>query len=265
MAIDPATGAVDRVVSEAFGADGVFRQGLELVPDRTAAYYSEGYEDSWFACETAIGSVGRVDVATGDTELLYSGWSPTLSADGTRLAYLTASTCLPDPIQPDQFFVAPFDTVVVVDLATATQVEITTAQPPTGLDDPGALDWVVFEPSGDLLVVTVDDQVHRVPSTAPAVVQDQPVVISAFTAEPVGVVGNDLLALEYGDEGSSTLLSIDLDTEASTELWTSDGFVAAGVSAAGHVVASDPLGDGPITEGGLTVVTIDDFVFSIDW
>lgn len=263
--LDVASGSVNRTVSEWFGGDGIFRGDLNVSPDRSTLYFAEGYEDSWYMCESSVGNIGRIDLAGGQPELLYVGTAPALSADGSRLAYLGSNVCVPDPEQPDIWVLTPYDHVVVVDLATDQQVVITTAVTPADYTDPSALEWVGFGPSGDLLVKTAGGDLHRVPSDAPSTVQDHPIVVGGMTASPVDLAGDALVVVEFGDEGSSTLQLLDLGTGAATDLLAVERYVAVGVSTDGHVIAADELSDTSGTDGPLTVVVTDDFVGSIDW
>jgi|GEM_PF-5826109 len=117
--IDLATGEATRdiaVLGEArtFGAP-------QLNHDGSAVYLSEAVEDSWFSCETSRGSILRIDLATGDIVTVGQGTEPRISPNGAQLAYLTASTCIPDPQAPNDWVLTVTDSVVVRDLSTGTE------------------------------------------------------------------------------------------------------------------------------------------------
>ncbi len=93
---------------------------LQLNWDGTAVYFSELVEDFWFSCDSAGGAIRRVDLASGVNEVVAQGTEPRISPDGTRLAYLTSSQCLPDPTGGD-FVLSIVDTVVVRDIETGRE------------------------------------------------------------------------------------------------------------------------------------------------
>jgi hypothetical protein len=265
LELDATTGATRRTIVELFEGDGVFRGNLVLTRDRGSAYYSEGYEDSWFDCGSSVGSVGRVDLTTGATETIAAGWSPSLSPSGDRLAYLTSSLCLPDPEQPDIWVLTPADRVVVLDLATSARIEITTATSPSAYDDPAALDWVRFHPNGDLLVATANGNVHRVASDAPTTAQNGPVVARGVLMFPVAAYERTLVVLQIGDEGATTVAEIELGSGATSTLWESELFVVAAGDPAGHVLVIDSDALENVNDGDLTVLALDQFVTDVAW
>lgn len=266
--LDVASGETVRVVSEWFNGDGVFRGGLQITPDRSAAYFSEGYEDGWYGCESSVGSVGRVDLSTGEHEGVAQGMGALLSPDGTRLAYLDSQVCVPDPEAPEMWVLTPYDRVVVLDLVGGSTIELITATPPVDYGDPNGLQWVGFDPSGDVLVLTSGGDLHRVPSTEAGVIQDHPLVGITVTGYPYEVVGDSLLTVGVGDEGATSALLIPLSGDAeATTLWESDYPVSAGVGPAGHVIIADTAPTGsPTVTGAVTVITLGDRnVYSVDW
>ncbi|MDJ0767229.1 MAG: hypothetical protein QNJ12_00490 [Ilumatobacter sp.] len=262
--IDVATGTVLRVVEEFFNGDGVFRGGLRLTSDRRSAYFNEGYEDSWYGCESSKGSIGRIDLVSGDIDRVATGSWVGLSTDGTRLAYVTSDLCLPDPEQPDLWVLTPADRVVVETVGGV--VQYVTASPPDSYDAPTAIDWAGFG-GDDLLVLTAAGDLHRIPPDGAPVVQDNPIVGSGLAVLPVGMLGGRLLAIELGDEGSADLQLIDLVTGTVTPLASAESFMSAGISEGGHV-AVVAFSDVTVVPGApVTVVTPppDDSYFDIDW
>ncbi len=265
--LDPATGATGRVVAEWFNSDGVFRGALQVTPDRAGAYFSEAYEDAWYGCESSVGSIGWVDLASGEFEIRYAGTSPSLSADGTRLAYLASEVCVPDPEAPDFWVLTPYDQVVVVDLTSGDSIVITTAAPPADYGDPNSLQWVGFHPDGDVLVLTSAGDIHQVPSGEATIVQQHPVVASA-PPFPYEMVGEALVGIDVGDEGAQRVVATELgEGGAASTLWESEYPVTIGVGPAGHVIVgdSDPSGTTTVS-GAVTVIALaDSYVHSIDW
>ena len=261
--LDAATGEVTRTLAELFNGDGVFRGSLRLAPDGATLWFSEGYEDGWYACETSIGSFGRVDVATGALEILGVGSGVEPSPDGTLVAYLTSDQCLPDPENPDLWVLTPYDRVVVRDVATGTEQEIVTEPAPTEPDAPSRIEWAGFAPDGGLLVRTADGDVRRVDPAGPPVLQDHPVVLSDVRGSPAGTTAGALITVDLGDEGSADLYAVDLDSGGATLLASSEGFVTAGVAASGAIVAA---GFGEIeVEPGAPVTVLDGTYYDIDW
>lgn len=265
--LDPATGTTGRVIAEFFNSDGVFRGTLQVTPDRAGAFFSESYEDAWYGCESSVGSIGWVDLASGEFEVRYAGTSPSLSPDGTRLAYLASEVCVPDPEAPEMWVLTPYDRVVVVDLASGESVVLTTAAPPADYGDPNSLQWVGFHPGGDALVLTSAGDVHQIPSGEATVVQEHPVVASA-PPFPHEIVGETLLGIDVGDEGATRVVATALDEAgAATTLWESEYPVTIGVGPLGHVIVGDSDPSGTSTaSGAVTVIAFpDSHVRSIDW
>ena len=118
--IDLETGSVVRVIAQ-LPNEGHFFGDLQLNWDGTAALIAEGVEDAWFSCESSPGAIRRVDFADGSSEVVATGAEPRLSPDGTRLAYLAASTCIPDPDNAGNWVLTIYDSVVVRDLETGEE------------------------------------------------------------------------------------------------------------------------------------------------
>ena len=265
--VDVATGGVVNTIDDFFSIDGVFRGNLRLTPDRSTIYFSEGYEDSWYQCDTSVGSIGSIAVADGTIEMLGRGSGVGLGPDGSRLAYIDSETCLPDPQQPDFWVLTPYDRAVVRDIASGGESVFTTSPVPESYDSPSAVRWADFAADGSLLVQLVSGDVHRIPPGAEGgVIQDSPI---AFTtqATPWEVVGDRVIATLFGAEGSSDLMSIDTASGANTLLASAETYMAVGVGTDGQLIA---VADGEITvEPGvdLTVVDlpVDGYYYDLDW
>ncbi len=113
--IDLATGDVVRTIAT-LDLEARMLGDLQLSHDGTAVFLSEIVEDSWFSCESSGGTILRIDLLNGQIEVIGKGSSPQVSPDGTKLAYLSASKCIPDPNAAD-FVLTVYDSVTVRDLA----------------------------------------------------------------------------------------------------------------------------------------------------
>lgn len=265
--VDVATGEVVATIDDFFSIDGVFRGNIRLTADRSTIYFSEGYEDSWFQCDTSVGSFGSIDVATGAVDMIGRGSGVELGPDESLLAYLDSETCLPDPQQPDFWVLTPYDRVVVRDVATGEEFRFESTPAPDSYDSPSAVRWTDLHADGSVLVQLVSGDVHRIPpGAAGGVVQDSPV---AFTTEatPWEIVGDRLIATLFGAEGSSDLMSIDITSGESTLLASAESYMAVGVGTEGQLIA---VADDEITvQPGvdLTVVEfpVDGYYYDLDW
>ncbi|HSJ90424.1 MAG TPA: hypothetical protein VK917_00055, partial [Ilumatobacter sp.] len=265
--IDVATGAVTRTVTELFNGDGVFRGNLRLAPDGASIWFSEGYEDGWYGCESSVGSVGRVDVATGAIEIVGAGSGPDPSPDGAFVAYRSSQLCLPDPENPANWVLTPYDRVVVRDLAAGTPQEFVTNPAPTDYGSPSQVTWAGYAGDGGLLVLTADGQLRRIDTAGSTVLQDHPVVVSEVRGDPVGVTESALVTVDVGTEGSADLYAIDLASGGAVLLATSEGFLTAGVAANGAIVVAG-FTDVTVEPGApVTVLTAPDggTFFDLDW
>ena len=265
--IDVATGATVRVLDEAFTGDGVFRGGLRLSPDRSTIWFGEAYEDGFFGCETSIGSFGRVDVATGAAEVLGVGSAPEPSADGEYVAYVTSSLCLPDPEQPENFVLTPNDRVVIRSVATGEEREFVTDTPPDAYGAPGAVEDVTFTAdAGHLLVLTGDGRLFNLDPDGPNVIQDHPILLPEVTGVPLAAIGDLIVTVDPGEEGSTDVYGVDPYSGDSSVLASSGSPMSVGVDASGNIVAqsSDVVS---VATGSVTVVELpgDPFVSGIDW
>ncbi len=265
--VDVATGEIVNTVDDFFSIDGVFRGNIRLTADRSTIYFSEGYEDSWYACETSVGSIGSIDVATAAIDMLGRGSGVEIGPDESLLAYVDSETCLPDPEQPEFWVLTPYDRAVVRDVATGDEFVFETSPVPDSYDSPSAVWWADIAPDGSVLVQLQSGDVHRIPlSAAGGTIQDWPV---AFTtqATPWEVVGDELIATLFGAEGSSDLMSIDTQTGANTLLASAETYMAVGVGNEGQLIA---VADGEITvepDAAVTVVDfpIDSYYYDLDW
>lgn len=267
LEVDVASGAVDRVLDEFFTGDGVFRGELRLTPDRSTLWYSEGYEDGWYGCDSSVGSFGRVDVASGSSEVVGTGVGPEPSPDDALVAYVTTELCLPDPENPEFWVLTPYDRAVVRDVTTGEEREFVTDPAPDDYSSPSQVEWAGFRPNGRLLVLTTDGQLRLVDVDGSSVLQDHPVLLDDVRGFPVGTTRGALVTVDFGDEGSADLYSIDTATGAATLLASSEGFMTAGVSFDGAIVVT-AFADVTVEPGAqVTVLTPPDDAtyYDVDW
>jgi hypothetical protein len=267
LEIDTAGGAVTRTVVELFNGDGVFRGNLRLSPDGGTIWFSEGYEDGWYGCDTSVGSFGRVDVASGAVEIVGTGSGVEPSPDGTRVAYLGSDLCLPDPEAPEFWVLTPYDRVVVRDLAAGTEQEIVTDPTPADAAAPSQITWVGYDPDGSLLVLTADGQLRLVDPAGSGVLQDHPVVVPELRGIPAGTVDGALITVDRGGEGSTDVFAVDPSSGGATLLASSEGFATVGVAANGAILVAG-FTDVDVEPGApVTLLTAPDGVtyFDLDW
>jgi hypothetical protein len=265
--VDVATGALVRVIDEFFSGEGVFRGSMRLSPDRSAMFFSEGYEDSWYQCETSKGSFGAINLETGESVALGTGSAAELSYDGSKLVYLTSGLCLPDPEAPELFVLTPYDRAVVVDLVTGDTIEYVTNVPPEGYGSQSSVQWADTAPDGSLLVLTVGGDVHRIPAGATGAIQDFPLVASGVTVYPIEVTADAIIAISAGAEGSNDLVAINPATNDAVLLASCEEYMAVGVGPDGQLLAAST---GAITVSPGAPVTVvsppaDVYYYDIEW
>jgi len=265
--VGAAGGETIRVLDEFFSGEGVFRGGLRLSPDRASIWFSEGYEDSWYSCESSVGSWGRIDAATGEMELIGSGSGIEPSANGEFVSYVTSGVCVPDPEEPDFWVLTPNDRVVVRDLATGEELVFVTDAPPADYAAPSAVLGANPRPGGGLLVLVGDGRLFDVDLAGPSVIQEHPVVAAEVQGDPVSATADALITVDFGDEGSSDVYSVDLASGAPTLLASSGAFMAVGVSIDGRIAVSSFESVTVAPGADVTVIEVPDepFVFDLDW
>jgi hypothetical protein len=237
-----------------FNGDGVFRAGLVLDPGGETVYFSEGYEDYWYGCESSRGASGKVDLATGEVSELGDGYSPSPSPNGSLVGRLYADTCFPDPENPDVWVLTAVDTVIVTDENGDDPVEHGIGVTPTTPDDPAALTWVGWESDTDLLVLTAGGVLHRVPLGSTQPISEHPEVASGLEGVPVGLGADGLILVRYAEDFSSaTVLAFDLTTGDETELAATTASVSVGLDALGRPLIAEILN--PETDSGTDAQT----------
>ena len=266
--LDLASGAVVRTIDEFFSGEGLFRSALRVSADRSNAWFSEGYEDGWYGCESSVGQIGRIDLTTGAVEMVAAGGLPEPSPDGTRVAYVDSEVCSPDPEAPANWVVTPMDRVVVRDVASGDEVEFVTAPTPVDGASPSTVSWAGFTGGGTLLALTADGDLRSIDPTGSPVLQDHPVVASGVGGSPVGVIGDLLLVTVTGDEGAVELVAVDAAGGGRARLASSERFFDVGVDAASGTVLAAGYGEIAVEPGApVTVLDLPDGAFfsTLDW
>ncbi len=181
---------------------GIFVDRFTVTEDAGAAYYGVGWEDYWYSCEASRGTVARVDLSTGLSDIAYPGYNPQISPDGSLIAMIDSSECVPDPAQ-EGWWLTPFDQIQIYQLSQGVAVPVASLQ----LEGPMDLDNRDLEVSNmfwldnrTLLVFQWDGTVRRVSIDQPNL-DNAPIVDRSETIRfPVTVVGQDVF---YAAENTS--------------------------------------------------------------
>jgi len=273
--IDLGDGTVTRTLSPLFSEGGVFRGGLRITPDRSTIFFSEGYEDSWYSCESSRGSVGQVAFDGGELERVTPGANPTPSPDGRYLAYVDSTLCIPDPENPELWVFTPFNVVVVRHLESGESTTHSIEATPQTPYEPSALHSVAWHPDGDLLALAYSGAIYQFPVGTSDPIDRHPTLPFDLDTESypggIDVAGDRLVAVGYTEDFSeATATTFDLATGARIDLLTTSDHLSIGVNAAGQIIlATSPADDfeAPatlVTESGERI-ELDVPVVALDW
>ncbi|MDH3261366.1 MAG: hypothetical protein OEM84_10395 [Acidimicrobiia bacterium] len=225
--VDVATGDRLKVIDPYFSGEGMGIGRMALTPDASALFYSVGFEDSWYSCESSVGQVWRLDLVFGTIATVASGNAPAVSPDGRWMAVLNSEQCLPDPENPDFWVLTPFDTVVLYNLATGWPVETrrwSVASAPTSYEDARMITWVdwradsqallAMNNAGDLFTVALDHE-GSLNAGVP--------VVEGINGYPQALIGDTLYVTRDDtpeEWGGFDLIGVDLATGAEGEVIT---------------------------------------------
>lgn len=177
--IDPATGATVRTIA----SDAAWAGPLSLAPDRSTVYLTR---------ETGgiRPDVVRVTLADGTSETVAQGRVPSVSPDGTRLAYVGKH-----PTNPDEEYRA----LHVLDLATGAE---TTVPDDSCGGCPRRIDQPAWSPDGSTLYVATGFQDSAVPAMDLLVVT--PGTTTTLDSAPVFQPADTFV---HGEAGNPTFLA----------------------------------------------------------
>lgn len=187
-------------VSADLDAGGIFIDRFAVDHDEQVAFFGVGWEDYWYSCEASRGTVSRANLSTGLTDIAYPGYNPQLSPDGSLIAIIDASECVPDPAQ-DGWWLTPFDQVQIYRLSEGIALPVATLElaGPMEVGDREVSD-VYWADNQTLLVFQRDGTVRRA-SIDQSSLDDAPILDRSETIRfPVTVVGQDVY---YTDDNSS--------------------------------------------------------------
>jgi hypothetical protein len=216
--LDPNDGSVQATISGNFHVEGEYPGLFALDRARSRLYFSLGFEDSWYSCESEQGQIRRLDLVTGVEEVFADGWSPAISPDGRWLAVVAAGGCYPDP-DVDSWVMAPGSQVEIFDLADDSMSPVNTIslqQSPTSYGDEDQVHFVVWDAdSTDLLVDIGDGTMRRVRRDTTDWLTDAPVefetgdpFLAAATAESFYILNyyEDLYVLTVVDRATNEVV-----------------------------------------------------------
>ena len=182
-------------------------------------YMTRSVEDSWYSCDLVNGTVVSL-TEDGQFATIGPGRAPQVSADGSQLAYVRSSDCRPDPREPDFYFVAVSDTVVVRDLATGAERSWTFP----GAYEDGSLAEVVSTVVwyGDSLLAMVKGRLVQLDPSDPTLPSVDGIAVNPTTGEPgdvylLGARADGIVLAEVFTNGSADRL-IALDPTTGSEV-----------------------------------------------
>jgi hypothetical protein len=255
--VDVETGERLKMMDPYFSGDGMGIGRMALRTDAAALYYSVGFEDSWYSCDSSDGQVWRLDLGFGTVTVVGSGHSPTISPDGRWMAVLRSEQCLPDPENPEFWVLTPTDTVVLYNLSTGMPIETrkwSLATSPTSYDDPRMITWadwgsdsqtlLVMIQAGDLFEVGLNQEgpinggapvAKGLEGSPQALIGDTLYMVRDETPEEWG--GFDIVAFDLGSGVDGEVITqtvgwpyVTADTTRTRLIWGSDTQVGTATS-----------------------------------
>jgi hypothetical protein len=207
--VDAADGGVVEAVTDAYLDGGVDPGTLELGTDGTGAYFSVGFEDSWFSCEASAGRIDYVDLTSGEASEISVGIAPRLSPDGSRLAYVASSNCVPDPEDDRGAVVSYYDTVAVLDLVTG-RVQTWGPSPGAARSPESLIASLAWNANGAAIFVAMEaGPLRRVDTNVGAPIDATPALGRGRADVDFGA-----WILEGIDAGSGRLVAVEVDYAA---------------------------------------------------
>jgi len=247
-------------------AGGIFIDRFTVTQDSGTAYYGVGWEDFWYSCEASRGTVARVDLSTGLTDIAYPGYNPQISPDGSLIAVIDSSECVPDPAQ-EGWWLTPFDQIQIYQLSQGIAVPVATLQ----MEGPMAIDnrdrevsdlfWI---DNRTLLVFQWDGTVRQVSIDQPNL-DDAPIIDRSETIQfPVTVVGQDIFyaAENTSGDGSTRLYRRNLTTGGVTATdITTDAWIVGSTNGTNYVIVESTT----IYVNGEFLVDLGAEIWAVGW
>lgn len=116
---DSQTGALTEILTTFDPYSPLFTSLVGRTADGTTVF-GTSVEDSWYSCDTVLGTIEVVSPDGTSTGVPRAG-SPTLSGDGSSLAYVSFSECGQDPAESTPSMLPLVDTIVVRSVATGEE------------------------------------------------------------------------------------------------------------------------------------------------
>jgi hypothetical protein len=243
---------------------GIFIDRFAVNQEEQVAFFGVGWEDFWYSCEASRGTVSRADLSTGLTDVAYPGYNPQLSPDGSLIAVIDASECVPDPAQ-DGWWLTPFDQVQIYRLSQGIALPVATLQlpGPTEVGDREVSDiyWVDDQ---TLLVFQRDGTVRRASIDRPNL-EAAPIIDRSETIRfPVTVVGQDVYYTDdnTSSDGSTRLYRRNLMTGAVAETdITTDAWIIGATNGSDYVIVESTN----IYVNGTFLVDLGAEIWAVGW
>lgn len=263
--VEPETGETLATFSDNFHQEAEFPARFNLNGREGELYFSLGFEDSWYSCESDKGQIRRLDLDSGTEDVFVDGWSPAISPDGRWLAVVAAQDCYPDP-EVGGWVITPGSQVEIYDLSldgSTPSFLLRPENPPTNYEDEQQVLAVFWDPAvpGDLLVALGDRSVRRIAYDSGEYLDGARVEFSTGDPYLAAVTADSQYFLNYYDE-LFVLTVVDQTTGEIAMTRELDGWTTVAVSSDDEVLigATDLL----ILPSGKEVA-IDGDVHNLAW
>ncbi|MDJ0959166.1 MAG: hypothetical protein QNJ88_00815 [Acidimicrobiia bacterium] len=239
--VDVDTGATVHEVTDFYAGGGVFPGALQLGNDGTGVFFGVGFEDFWYSCDASVGRIDYVDLTTAERTEVAAGAGPSLSPDGSRLAYVASSICIPDPDRENEV-IAFFDSVAVLDLVTG-RTQTWGPSPGTAQTPQSAVASLAWDTDGNRIFVAMEEGSLRVVDTRVGAALDATTSVGSGRTDTgfgtwvlEGVTDTGTLLLTEVDYATNTSRVIEIDRSSGSvvraDSWL-DGYWTVRLDASG--------------------------------